>query len=154
MPPKIPAPGTYTTDTPLRLEIAAQLAFPDGSIGVPGLRKEIAKGTLPAAKIAGKMYVTLAGIEEMRKQCQVSQPPTRQPAPTRPAPEASGVPTEEDKKLAYGHLMHSLGVKNPSPPAPRFDREKWLKLADALGEDAAERDFNRLYRNREQKTDD
>ena len=61
-----PVAGVITPTTPLRLEMAAKLAFPDGSMGVAGLRKEIERGNLLAEKIAGRIYVTLDGIEEMR----------------------------------------------------------------------------------------
>jgi hypothetical protein len=56
----------------LRLEVAAQLAFPDGSITASALRRLAAHGKLDHEKIAGKIYVTLASIEEMRNRCRVS----------------------------------------------------------------------------------
>ena len=36
----MPPPDKITPDTPLRLEIAAALAFPDGSMTASGLRRE------------------------------------------------------------------------------------------------------------------
>lgn len=54
---------------PLRLDIAARIAFPDGSMGAPGLRKERDRGRLVTEKIAGKEYTTLAGIQRMRELC-------------------------------------------------------------------------------------
>jgi hypothetical protein len=69
----IPSLETITPTTPLRLDIAARLAFPDSSMDVSGLRGEINKGNLGAEKIAGKLYVTLAGIAEMRQRCAVSK---------------------------------------------------------------------------------
>jgi hypothetical protein len=68
---QIPTPGAMTPTTPLRLEVAAQLAFPDGSITASALRRMAATGKLDHEKIAGKIYVTLASIEEMRKRCRV-----------------------------------------------------------------------------------
>ena len=65
------AVGTIGPATPLRLEAAAQLAFPDGSMKVAGLRREIARGRLAYEVIANKHYVTLNDIEEMRKLCRV-----------------------------------------------------------------------------------
>jgi hypothetical protein len=44
----IPAPETITPDTPLRLDVAARLAFPGGGMTESGLRNEIAKGNLRA----------------------------------------------------------------------------------------------------------
>ena len=60
-----------TPDTPLRLSVAAKLAFPDGSICTNSLRPEIAAGRLEAMKIAGKHYVTLRAIGEWVKLCRV-----------------------------------------------------------------------------------
>lgn len=58
-------------DTPLRLNIAAGLAFPDGSMTASGLRRESARGRLVIERIAGKDYTTLANIERMRELCRV-----------------------------------------------------------------------------------
>jgi hypothetical protein len=58
-------------DTPLRLADAARLAFPDGSITAPALRREAQRGTLVVEIIAGKMFTTLAHIKEMRRLCRV-----------------------------------------------------------------------------------
>jgi hypothetical protein len=67
----IPAPEQVTPDTPLRLEIAATIAFPDGSMSAAGLRREAARGRLVIERIAGKDYTTLANIERMREICRV-----------------------------------------------------------------------------------
>jgi|SRR5262249_48433810 len=56
-------------DDPLRLEIAATIAFPDGTMTASGLRKEAAKGRLVIERIAGKDYVSLAAIARMRELC-------------------------------------------------------------------------------------
>jgi hypothetical protein len=57
--------------TPLRLSVAAALAFPDGSMTASGLRREGARGRLVIERIAGKDYTTLANIERMRELCRV-----------------------------------------------------------------------------------
>jgi hypothetical protein len=67
----IPPPEQVTPDTPLRLEIAAAIAFPDGSITVAGLRREAARGRLVLERVAGKDFTTLANIERMRELCRV-----------------------------------------------------------------------------------
>src|SRR5580692_7828565 len=67
----IPPPEKVTPDTPLRLEIAAVIAFPDGSMTAAGLRREGARGRLVVERIAGKDYTTLANIERMRELCRV-----------------------------------------------------------------------------------
>src|SRR5882724_4454390 len=63
--------GIITRDTPLRLEAAAKLAFPDGSMKLAGLRREISRGRLAYEVIAGKHYTTLADIDAMRDLCRV-----------------------------------------------------------------------------------
>jgi hypothetical protein len=56
-------------DAPLRLEIAAQIAFPDGTMTASGLRKERNRGRLVTELIAGKEFTTLADIQRMRELC-------------------------------------------------------------------------------------
>jgi len=66
-----PSREEISRDTPLRLSVAAALAFPDGSLGASGLRRESARGRLIVERIAGKDYTTLANIERMRELCRV-----------------------------------------------------------------------------------
>jgi hypothetical protein len=67
----LPSRDLIRPDTPLRLNIAAALAFPDGSMTASGLRRERARGHLIVERIAGKEYTTLAYIERMRELCRV-----------------------------------------------------------------------------------
>ena len=67
----VPARGEISLTTPLRLHIAAALAFPDGSMTASGLRRESARGRLVVERIAGKDYTTLANIARMRELCRV-----------------------------------------------------------------------------------
>jgi hypothetical protein len=62
---------SYPLDCPLRLAIAAKIAFPDGSMTASGLRREAQRGRLLIERIAGKDYTTLANIERMRELCRV-----------------------------------------------------------------------------------
>jgi hypothetical protein len=66
-----PERASIADDTPLRLDVAAALAFPDGSMAASGLRREASKGRLAIERIAGKDYTTLASITEMRGKCRV-----------------------------------------------------------------------------------
>jgi hypothetical protein len=68
---KLPSRDQITADTPLRLALAAAVAFPDQSMTASGLRREAARGRLVIERIAGKDYVTLASIEGMRELCRV-----------------------------------------------------------------------------------
>src|SRR5262245_53955698 len=67
----LPARESITADTPLRLSVAAALAYPDGSMTVSGLRREAKRGRLAIERTAGKDYTTLANIERMRQLCRV-----------------------------------------------------------------------------------
>jgi hypothetical protein len=58
-------------DTPLRLDVAAKLAFPDGSMTAAGLRKEAGRGRLIIERIARKDYTTLSAIARMRELCRL-----------------------------------------------------------------------------------
>src|ERR1700722_4912690 len=58
--------------TPLRLKVAATLAFPDGSMTASGLRREAARGRLVIERIAGKDFTTIANIDRMRELCRAS----------------------------------------------------------------------------------
>src|ERR1700690_3559630 len=68
---QLPPIETIGPDTPLRLSVAAALAFPDGSMTASGLRREGARGKLIIERIAGKDYTTLANIDRMRELCRV-----------------------------------------------------------------------------------
>jgi hypothetical protein len=70
-PTKLPPQSQIAPDAPLRLNIAAALAFPDGSMIASGLRRERARGHLTVERIAGKEYTTLEYIERMRELCRV-----------------------------------------------------------------------------------
>jgi len=51
-----PSRDEIDLNTPLRLSVAAALAFPDGSLTASGLRREHARGRLVVERIAGKDY--------------------------------------------------------------------------------------------------
>jgi hypothetical protein len=59
-------------NTPLRLGVAAALAFPDGSMTASGLRRERDRGRLVVERIAGRDYTTLGYIERMRELCRAA----------------------------------------------------------------------------------
>jgi hypothetical protein len=60
-------------DTPLRLDRAAEVAFPGGGMTASGLRREANKGRLTIEFIAGKQFTTIRAIEQMREKCRVQQ---------------------------------------------------------------------------------
>jgi hypothetical protein len=61
--------GNVAPDAPLRLSVAAALAFPNGSMTTSGLRREAERGRLVIERIAGKDYTTLTDIARMRALC-------------------------------------------------------------------------------------
>jgi hypothetical protein len=71
--PSKPAMDLIGPDTPLRLETAVELAFPDGGMTVSGLRREAEKHRLVIETIAGKQFVTLNEIKAMREKCRDNQ---------------------------------------------------------------------------------
>lgn len=91
----IPLPESVPDSAPIRLDVAAALAFPDGTMTAAGLRRESARGRLAINRIAGKDYTTLAAVREMIRKCRV-QPKerasgldrqdeiSRESSPTRP----------------------------------------------------------------------
>ena len=68
---RINIPDNVRPDTMLRLEAAAALGFPDGSMSVAALRREAAAGHLTVYKIAGKHFTTLNDIEGLKAICRV-----------------------------------------------------------------------------------
>src|ERR1700742_2813012 len=65
--------GNVAPDAPLRLSIAASLAYPDGSMTASGLRREAARGRLVIERTAGKDYTTLAENAKRRELCRKPQ---------------------------------------------------------------------------------
>ena len=59
-------PDGIDLDTPLRLGDAVKIAFPLGGMTVSGLRREIKRERLTVEIIAGKQFVSLRQLEEMR----------------------------------------------------------------------------------------
>jgi len=68
---RLPPTGSLEPDSPLRLSVAADIAFPDGSMTPSALRREAARGRLRIERIAGKDFTTLNDIKRMRELCRV-----------------------------------------------------------------------------------
>jgi hypothetical protein len=56
---KLPDRSPITPHTSLRLRIAAEVAFPDGSMGVSGLRRQARAGRLVIERVGNRDYPTL-----------------------------------------------------------------------------------------------
>jgi hypothetical protein len=102
-------------DHPIRLETAAQLAFPDGSMTASGLRREKQRGRLKTERIAGRDYTTLNDIKEMRALCREER---REHASTcanvSDAPPFGSSWTEKTKSARAAALTIAEGLKNSS----------------------------------------
>jgi hypothetical protein len=104
-------------DTPLRLKDAVGIAFPGGGMTVSGLRREIKRGRLACEIIAGKQFVTLLAIKQMREQCRVEQ---RAPASTfanvEAAKPSTSFSTEKTRSALAAAQVIAEALKKPSPP--------------------------------------
>jgi len=102
---KLPDHGEVAPDTPLRLSVAAILAFADGSMTASGLRREKARGRLVVERIAGRDYTTLASIERMRQLCRVETK-----APTCGSEKKSGTGVESSCGTDLGSSSTAAGT--------------------------------------------
>jgi hypothetical protein len=103
-------------DTPLRLDIAARIFFPDGSMTASGLRREIRKGRLESERIAGKQYVTLADINRMRVQCRdVPKVPASTIANAEAVKPSGSYSTERLRSAQAAAQVIANGLKGFSP---------------------------------------
>jgi hypothetical protein len=106
---EIPPPGTITPTSPLRLSVAAKIAFPDGSMSVSALRRMGISGLLTIERIAGKDFTTLANIEEMRTSCRVKPTaPDFTSKSVQVAPRSGSSGTPESPSKARAALKASL----------------------------------------------
>src|SRR5262249_37687351 len=120
--PTLPPRDHIADDTPLRLDVAAALAYPDGSMTASGLRKEAGRGRLEIERTAGKDYTTLAAIAEMRKLCRLN-PKDRASGSAKPVAartgeqpiRASGLSSTENVRRAQAAaLTIASALKHPS----------------------------------------
>src|SRR5208283_743973 len=65
-------PMNIEKNAPIRLETAAKIAFPDGSVKIGALRKQVDRGRLVAWEIGGKHFTSLNEIERMVEKCRVT----------------------------------------------------------------------------------
>lgn len=122
---KIPPLESIGPDTPLRLPVAAAVAFPDGSMTVSGLRRERDRGRLAVEQIAGKDYTTLAAIDRMREQCRVA-PKAQDFTSNRPG----SIPRDALSKRPYG--SSGTGSANAAQAAARKTLEELKKPSPTI----------------------
>lgn len=116
-PLSIPNRSAITDDTPLRLEVAAALAFPDGGIKGSSLRLEAGKGRLDVFLIAGRYFTTLAAVARMVEACRVSH--GRSPLPAR---------SDDDGRAAtanaYRVIEETIAAANAKRAVEKAARQK------------------------------
>ncbi|MET4363466.1 hypothetical protein ABIB06_004060 [Bradyrhizobium sp. LB8.2] len=96
--------GAIQPSTPLRLDIAAHLAFPDGSMSVSALRRLVVAGKLTHEFFAGKYFVTLAAIDEFREASRIRAIGAHQPTRKPERAEQFGEGSAEDAGIALAAM--------------------------------------------------
>ena len=109
---------TFSTDrrAPLRLRVAAKIAFPDGSMSASGLRNEAKRGRLMVERIAGRDYTTLENIDRMRELCRV---PARAPDSTSERPDTG---MESSLPKPYGLSKMEIAISPQAALQARLAR--------------------------------
>jgi hypothetical protein len=123
-------PVDWTDDTPLRLKDAAAVAFPGGGMTPSGLRREALRGSLEIERIAGKDYVSLKAIAEMRRKCRVK--PKRHPmegwkAPQPALPDPLG---RTPSQVAHDGLTYVLDKLKKKHEAKKEEQRRQRALAE------------------------
>lgn len=130
----IPDASEITDETPLRLDVAAALAYPGGGMTASGLRTEKARGRLAVERVAGRDWTTLGAIARMRELCRVNANPpdsgfdlsgsgaarSRHERPGSSSTEASSTP--QDALRAILQQPNALSQSTTSPSIPRRGR--------------------------------
>jgi hypothetical protein len=104
----LPSREDISDDMPLRLDLAARLAFADGTIGASALRAEAAKGRLQVWRIAGKDMTTLAAIRGMIDLCRANDCP---PASGFAQPVTTEKPSGSSSTVASSAALAALKLR-------------------------------------------
>jgi hypothetical protein len=101
----VSVPDTVDPSTPLRLDVAARLAYPDGSMSAAGLRRS----GVTIERTNGKIFTTLFDIEEMRKRCRVPAKAHDSGSDrTEPTEQPSTSSSTEERRLALAAAKATL----------------------------------------------
>ena len=109
-----------TEDTPIRMEHAAQLAFPDGTITGRTLYGMAKAGRLEHSVFAGKHFTTLRFVRESMERCRVpaspqdfglkNPPPIKKLVKSGKANGASSTPATNTVQAAAKLIAMALGA--------------------------------------------
>lgn len=124
---RIPDRHEVDDTTPLRLDVAAAIAFPGGAMTGAGLRREAARNRLAVSRVAGKDWTTLRAIAEMIELCRAApKAPTSSSNGQRRIPKAGSPGThrgssemDDGKSARAAVLMRLDRLKNGLPPTSR-----------------------------------
>lgn len=108
-------------ETPLRLDLAVELAFPAGGMTARGLRREAEKGRLELVRVAGKDFVTLAAIERMLELCRVTPKAPASTSESVPAATPSG--SSETDRVRSARARAQLTAERLRGRSPSTSRE-------------------------------
>lgn len=121
----LPEPATIGPDTPLRLDVAVRIVWPEGGMTVSGLRRERDRGRLITEIVAGKEFTTLRFIEAMRKLCRAQQreqgSTSRDTSIARPSGSSGMAPIERARAAAQRtmrELRQNFGTTSKQSTAP------------------------------------
>lgn len=137
--PKRPDRRDIDRNTPIALQVAARLAFPDRTITASDLRREAARGRLTIEKISDKEFTTLECVDRMRGLCRVAateiEHPDEKPAiQNRKNDGVRARLASRDQAAAYCRLSLSAfsnWVRNGRLPPPIAGTSRWdLKAID------------------------
>lgn len=116
----------------MRLDAAAQLAFPGGGMSARSLRREAMRGRLAVSRIAGKDFTTLAAIERMIELCRAApSEPAYGSSPSVETPPdgslklpsgASATGPSSEVQAALNATLKALNAGLPNTPSPRARR--------------------------------
>jgi hypothetical protein len=117
-PAALPPLDRVEDKTPLRLDVAARIFFPDGSITGRSLEREAGRNNLDVMHIAGKTFTTLADIARMCERCRV--PSSRldcisaSPAPTAPPSGSSSTAASSTALARARRISRELKQRSPN----------------------------------------
>src|ERR1700730_10900205 len=112
----LPPLDTIKPDTPLRLDVAAALAFPDGSITGNSLRKAAIQEELEHEILRGKYHTTLSAIDDWRASCRV-----------HPKGQGSGPARQSETRTARSANARSGSSETDRGRSARAALQKMLK---------------------------
>jgi hypothetical protein len=120
-------------NTPLRLDAAAAIAYPDGSMTASGLRREHRRGRLIIERTAGKDYTTLAHINTMRDQCRIEAGGLGStcvaPDATKKVNTRRSGSSETERINTARAALHTM-LQPPNAPSPSISRASTPELHD------------------------